>query len=288
MSKLHPLDDAARADAPGQFVQLGDGMTHYELAGPADGAPLVLVHGFSTPAFIWDPAFTAFAEAGFQVLRYDLYGRGYSDRPSVRYDRNLFHRQLVELLDALDFPRPMALAGLSMGGAIAAVFTQRRPEQVKSLLLLDPVGLPMKESWQMKLVRTPLLGDLVMYLFGDWMLVAGLKKDFSEPGDLSDYIAQYKLQMQFSGFKRALLSTIRSRVLRGASDAFRTIGQTDIPVLLIWGEEDDVAPFHLNAQLRQLIPQAEFYAIPNTRHLPHREAPAQVIPIIVDFLHRTA
>jgi len=148
-SESRPLDDAARAEAPGQFVQLSDGMTHYELAGPEDGPPVTLVHGFSTPAFIWDPAFAALADAGYRVLRYDLFGRGYSDRPDVTYDDALFDRQLAELLDALDFPRPMALAGLSMGGAIVARFTQKRPDQVKSLLLLDPAGLPMDGGWQL-------------------------------------------------------------------------------------------------------------------------------------------
>ena len=286
-SESRPLDDAARAEAPGQFVQLSDGMTHYELAGPEDGPPVTLVHGFSTPAFIWDPAFAALADAGYRVLRYDLFGRGYSDRPDVTYDDALFDRQLAELLDALDFPRPMALAGLSMGGAIVARFTQKRPDQVKSLLLLDPAGLPMDGGWQLKLVRTPVLGDWIMKLLGDRILVDGLKKDFNEPGDLSAYIEQYKVQMQFPGFKRALLSTMRSDVLTGAADAFEAIGQTGLPVLLIWGELDDVVPFQLSDQLRQLIPQAEFHAIPGARHLPHRERPELVTPILLDFLNRT-
>jgi len=286
-SESRPLDDTARAEAPGQFVQLSDGMTHYELAGPGEGPPVVLVHGFSTPAFIWDPAFGALADAGYRVLRYDLFGRGYSDRPDVSYDEELYDRQLVDLLDALDFPRPIALAGLSMGGGIVARFTQRRPRQVRSLLLLDPAGLPMDGGWQLKLVRTPVIGDWIMKLLGDRILVAGLEKDFNEPGDLSAYIEQYKVQMQFPGFKRALLSTMRSDVLTNASDAFAAIGKTNLPVLLIWGEKDDVVPFHLSEQLRQLIPQAEFHAIPDARHLPHREKPELVTPILLDFLRRT-
>ena len=286
-SESRRLDDAARAEAPGQFVTLSDGMTHYELAGPDDGPPVTLVHGFSTPAFIWDPAFGVLADAGYRVLRYDLFGRGYSDRPALSYDEELYDRQLAELLESLDFPRPIALAGLSMGGGIVARFTQRRPDQVKSLLLLDPAGLPMKMSWQQKLVRTPVIGDWIMKLLGDRILVSGLKKDFNEPDDLSEYVEQYKVQMQFPGFKRALLSTMRSDVLTNARDAFATIGQADLPVLLIWGEKDDVVPFHLSEQLRQLIPQTEFHAIPDARHLPHREKPELVTPILLDFLKRT-
>ena len=282
-----PLNDAARAEAPGQFIKLSQGMTHYEQAGPEDGPPVVLVHGFSTPAFIWDPAFEALAKAGYRVLRYDLFGRGYSDRPAVIYDKDLFDTQLRELLDAVQVPRPFALAGLSMGGAIAGTYARRRRDQVKCLMLLDPAGLSMPVTWQERLVRAPVIGDWFMKLFGDRVLVAGLSKDFNEPGDLSAYIEQYRVQMQFPGFKEALLSTIRSGVLTDAGDDFRAIGQTDLPVLLIWGEKDDVVPFSLHVPLRQLIPQAEFHAIPDAGHLPHREKPEMVTPILLDFLNRT-
>ena len=45
------LDAAARRDADGQFVSLSDGITHYELGGPKEGPPVVLVHGFSAVSY---------------------------------------------------------------------------------------------------------------------------------------------------------------------------------------------------------------------------------------------
>ncbi len=89
----------------GSFVALSDGCTHYELGGPQDGRPVALVHGFSVPYFIWDPTFRFLADSGFRVLRYDLFGRGFSDRPHLRYDIDLFCKQLRELLDILGFER---------------------------------------------------------------------------------------------------------------------------------------------------------------------------------------
>ena len=96
------LNENTRKEAAGSFVALSDGVTHYELGGPKDGKPVVLVHGFSVPFFIFDPLFDFLTSAGFRVLRYDLLGRGYSDRPNTQYDANLFVRQLKELLDALE------------------------------------------------------------------------------------------------------------------------------------------------------------------------------------------
>ncbi len=281
--ETRPLDDAARAAASGQFVQLSDGMTHYELAGPEDGPPVTLVHGFSVPSYIWDPTFAALAAAGMRVLRYDLFGRGFSDRPQLRYDRELFDRQLAELLDALDFPRPTGLAGLSMGGPIVAVYTQRRPEQVSRLALLDPAGLALPESLPARLVKLPLIGDWIMDAVGDKVLLGNLRKDIKDPSQVESYIERFKQQMAFPGFKRALLSTMRSGVLTHAADAYAAVGKLPIPVLLIWGEEDEVVPYHLSETLRQLIPQARFHAIPNAGHVPSLERPAVVNPLLISF-----
>ena len=91
------LDDAVRRGTPGQFVRLSDGFTHYELGGPPTGRLVVLAAGFSVPYYIWDPTFSALTEAGVRVLRYDYYGRGFSDRPDVPYDQAFYVRQLAEL-----------------------------------------------------------------------------------------------------------------------------------------------------------------------------------------------
>ena len=64
-TEFRPLDDDARALAPGQFIELADGLTHYDVAGPETGPVVILVHGFSVPYYIWDTTFAALADAGF-------------------------------------------------------------------------------------------------------------------------------------------------------------------------------------------------------------------------------
>src|SRR5690349_1974901 len=108
------LDAAARQGVPGKFVTLGDGVTHYDFAGPDTGQRVMLVHGFSVPSYIWDSTVTALTGAGFRVARYDTYGRGYSDRPDVAYTADLYDRPLVELLDSLGRRERVGLMGLSM------------------------------------------------------------------------------------------------------------------------------------------------------------------------------
>jgi hypothetical protein len=92
------LDDAARAEVPGRYVRLTDGVTHYETAGPDTGRVVVLAAGFSVPAYIRDSLYQRLADSGFRVVRYDYYGRGWSDRPrggAVHSSRMIFGFQAI-------------------------------------------------------------------------------------------------------------------------------------------------------------------------------------------------
>lgn len=173
------LDDAARQQAGGSFVRLSDGHVHYEIAGKDSERTIVLVHGFSVPYYLWDQNFNALVAAGFRVLRYDLYGRGYSDRPDVVYDPELFDRQLVELLAALKIQQPVDLVGGSMGGSIVITFADRHPGQVRSISLLDPAYLTGR-----KLpfpIRAPLAGEYMMAVTLAPSLPASQMDDFAHP-----------------------------------------------------------------------------------------------------------
>jgi len=101
------LSDADRAGLAGSFVRLSRGYVHYELIGPDDGNVLVLVPGLSVPFSTWERNAQPLAEAGYRVLRYEHYGRGFSDRPSGGYDLDFFVEQLVELLCAIGLERPL-------------------------------------------------------------------------------------------------------------------------------------------------------------------------------------
>ena len=136
------LDSVARAATPGAFAMLSDGYTHYELGGPAseEGRLVVLAAGFSVPYYIWDPTFNALTTAGFRVLRYDYYGRGYSDRPSIPFNDEMYVRQLDELFGAgsdlsIDDLARFA-AELECGGALVAVLARRRVAERAILVLI--------------------------------------------------------------------------------------------------------------------------------------------------------
>jgi len=281
------LDADVRSSIPGQYVALSYGVVHYEIAGPPDGQTVALIHGFSVPYYIWDPTFEALTKAGFRVLRYDLYGRGYSDRPKVAYNSDLFDRQLLDLLNTLDIHEPVDVVGLSWGGLIAAVFTARHPERVRKLCLIDPGPTgPIEPSFTDRLLIAPLVGDYLMNVFGDSRLLSSQVEDFHNPEKMPpDYLGRYRMQMKYKGFKRALLSTLRN-VPGNIPEIYKRAGEQGRPMLLIWGREDRTVPFAESEKLRELMPGIEFHAIEDAGHLPHIEQPEVVNRLLIDFLRK--
>ncbi len=280
------LDDSVRAEAGGSFVRLAHGFTHYELAGPGDLRPVVLIHGFSVPCFIWDSTFAALVSANHRVLRYDLLGRGYSDRPRVRYDIGLFVEQLLELLDGLDIGE-VDLVGLSMGGAIATRFTVEHSARVRRLALIDPIGTePMPLNLLYEAALLPGISEAALGVFGTEGMLSSLASDFFDPSEIARFRDQYRAQMQFRGFKRAILSTLRNGAVNGSPQAYDALGQLNTPVLLIWGRDDRTLPLAQSTPILKRVPRAEFHIIDGAGHIPNVERPDVVHPILLDFLER--
>ncbi len=278
------LDAAARAAAPGNFITLPGGVTHYEHADAGTGTdgdrwtPIILVHGFSLPTF------AGLTQAGIPAIRYDLFGRGYSDRPRTTYNIDLFERQLADLIEALDLPGPVDIVGLSMGGAVSIGFADRHPEMVRRLALFDPAGFPLPSSPAMKLLYVPVLGEIAMATVGKRMMISGLPRELHGHEQLPIWADQYLKQMRYPGFLRAPLSTIRHGPIQTMADAYARVGRHPRPVLLVWGENDTLVPFATSDLVRAALPRAEFHAIEGVGHVPHLEQAELVNRILIDFL----
>ncbi len=286
LNETQELDEAARRQADGSFISLADGITHYELGGPENGRTVVLVHGFSSPYFIFDTTFEFLVNSGFRVLRYDLIGRGYSDRPHVDYNIHLFVRQLKDLLVALGLKR-VNLVGLSMGGPIATSFIGEYPDHVSRQVLIDPVGakqVPL--PWMLKALKLPIVGELALGLFGSARMLKGIASDLFDPEAVEHFQNQFKIQMQYKGFKYAILSTMRNGMLKSFYETYARVGELRKPTLLFWGMDDATVPFESSKLILKAMPHAEFHAIENCGHIPHYEKSEIVNPILQEFLSK--
>jgi pimeloyl-ACP methyl ester carboxylesterase len=258
------LNEQSRSKLGGNFIKLPRGVVHYEIAGPQNGSVVVLIHGFSVPQYVWDPTFDMLTSSGFRVLRYDLYGRGYSDRPESEYSLELYVEQLSQLLSALNIKDPIHIIGLSYGGP-------------------DPISSPVsgKKIFPMNI---PLVGEYIMGVYmAPFMLPKTQLKDFFHPERFPEWEHAYRDQMQYKGFKQAILSSIRNLVDIDPTTEYQAVGALDAPVLLIWGKEDQTISASEIEKVRNSIPDIEFHAIDGAGHLPHYEQPDTVNKILYGF-----
>jgi pimeloyl-ACP methyl ester carboxylesterase len=284
ISKKPVINDEARKTATGQFVELPKGIVHYEIKGPENGQTIVLIHGFTTPYFVWDRNIDELTKAGFRVLRYDHYGRGFSERPDVVYDRDLYDQLLIKLLQKLNIKLPIHIVGLSMGGAISVIFADRHPEMISSVSLIAPAGFPIKEPFVIKLAKAPIIGDYIMAVLGDKFILAGQRKAFVHPEKFPEYEEQFKVQIKYKGFNQALLSTMRYMKMNQLADEYDRVGKQNKPVLLIWGNKDQILPFSNSEQIKTAIPHVEFHEVDGAGHNVNYENPEMVNPILIKFL----
>ena len=278
------IDQTVRASAPGQFVRLSDGFTHYEMGGPADGRVVVLAAGVSVPYYIWDPTFAALTQAGFRVLRYDYYGRGYSDRPDIAYSQDLYVRQLAELLEAVHIAQPIDLAGLSYGGSVVTSFADRYPDRVRSLVYVDP------SFWSPYAVtavqRMPRLWNYLTAIFEERWWADTQLDDFRHPERFPDWPERYKVQLQYKGFRRAQRSTTVTNADVDQAPQLKRVGENPRPVIVFWGKDDQSVPFEFSVTLLEAMPRARLVPVEAAGHLPHWERPDVVQPALVAFLRQ--
>lgn len=276
------MTDTIRAQHGKKSVKLSHGTTAYELA-EGDGTPVVLVNGFSMPSSIWDNTFSALKAADKTVLRYDLYGRGFSDRPDVKYDAELFATQLKELTDKVLPGQKFIICGLSMGGAISVYFTDKYAAKIEKVILVAPAGFPMDTPGTAKLVKVPLLGDYFGRAFARKALEKGMVDSFStKVPDAA--AAEARLQTDYAGYADAIVSTVRHMSLTGLADTYARVGSKEIPTLLIWGKKDMVVPFANAALVKKAIPHAELLELENAGHIPQVDETKETNRAILRFL----
>ncbi len=282
-----PHLDLARAREQGRgFAELKEGFVHYELSGPEDGTLIVLVHGMATPMFIWDRLVPALVGEGFRVLRYDQYGRGLSARPRLDYDQDLYDGQLVDLLEHLELRGEFLVAGLSMGGLIAAEFAGRHPGRVRGVCLVAPAGLGVELPWSVHLLRLPWIGDWVMQLVGKRVLLGAIPKNFHRSERFPEFRDLFRKQLEYAGFFGALVSGLRRMPVSTAPETYHRLASLGKPILAIWGRQDRVTPLENSDALKSWCPTVELEIIEDAGHVVVYEQAESVAAAMIPWLRR--
>ena len=276
------MDDAARADAPGAFIDLKHGRTHYRYFGPQSAPLAVCVHGLTTPSFVFEALADGLVAKGYRVLVYDHYGRGFSDRPTAAQDREFFVSHLDELLNALGEHEKFLLIGYSMGGAVAAAYTAAFAQRVRNLVLVAPAGMGHQLGLLANFIR-------VMPGIGDWLFMAGYgrshrkgtEKERALHSAVPFMVDRQQRELQYRGFLPSVLSSLRNGLRAQAKADHQSIHEAGTKVVAIWGAADDVIPLDCKDKMAGWNPAAEQVVVPDEGHsLPytHPDAVLDQIP----------
>lgn len=275
------LSDPVLDEAPGEFVRLQHGLVHYRLEGPSAGKLVLLIPGGGISGCeIFDKVLPEFHQRGYKTLTYDLYGRGYSARPTVNYSPELFQDQINQLLDSLTINDSLQIISMSMGAIVGIDYVNRHPEKVSKLVFIDP-SLAGQFTPNIAL-RIPVLSDFLMTVYWYPRAAENQRKEFVDQKIFEDYKKRLLYFMNFKGYKYTNYSTW-----------FYTLNQDKLPlldriqpnkVLLLYGDRDPYFSEDLVTVFLSHYPTLKHSAIPNTGHIPHLEKPQEVSQVIFDFL----
>ncbi len=247
------------------------------------GKPVLLLHGLFAQKEQWLAVACTLAEGGYRIIAPDLPGFGASQGFTLadhRLDRQAdwLHR----LSTALALPLPVAVAGNSMGGAIAARYAARHPDSVSSLAFIGgPLGI------------------------GGWHdAVANAFENGINPF-IPVTVAAFDLEMQLlfaqapeipAEQRAALVDAYREheqhyrRIWDVVALDLHILRDTPAPLqpaLILWGDEDRIFPLNAATALVRHLPDARLRVLP-TGHLPHLEASTETARHYRTFLDARA
>ena len=166
-----------RIDSGYTEAKLSHGNTAYsisrpnDLANPKDASTIVIIHGATLGSIAYHGYTSTLVNAGYTVVLYDQYGRGYSDRPDFLLSIELMSTQLLELINHLKIEK-VYLFGISFGGAIAAHFAATYTDRVQAISYQVPVVTEVKLSPTIIATRLPVIGRLLGRFFGIPAIIA--------------------------------------------------------------------------------------------------------------------
>ena len=277
------------------FVHTNGIRLHVVQAGPRDGQPVVLLHGFPEFWRGWYRQVEPLAAAGWRVIMPDQRGYNLSDVPKggKPYRLDELGKDIVGLLDALGY-KDCCLAGHDWGAVVSWYVALTCPERVRKLAIHNvphPVVMnrfirrnprQMLKSWYIGFFQIPGLADWLVSL-NDYQQAAAALVGSSRPGTFgSDAMAEYKQAWKNSKGLTGMINWYRA-LLRYPPARFQDI-RLHMPVLVQWGKRDAFLSHEMAEASVQLCDQGELILYEKATHWLQHEEAERVSEALINFL----
>jgi 4,5:9,10-diseco-3-hydroxy-5,9,17-trioxoandrosta-1(10),2-diene-4-oate hydrolase len=251
----------------------------YEIMGKGDN--LLLVHGNGIGRPVWDNLVPDLSKY-YTVYALDLPGFGCSDMPDIPYNVPFYAEYLNKLMHQMKLEKS-AVAGISMGGAVAATLAASHPDKVSKLILIAPAGLTPPQG---EFVKPSRFMDASFWLLSHNkdMFRRSLEDLFYDkskiPPKLADEIWE---RMKIPEHRRALLRN--AQYLAKADMAFSgQLASIVAPTLIVWGREDCIIPVSDAERFAGMIPHADVLTLGRCGHAVTLEKPGPLADTFLTFL----
>jgi len=265
---------------------------HVVQAGPPDGPPVLLLHGFPEFWWTWHAQIAALAQAGFRVIVPDQRGFDLSDKPPRVEDYRSEERRadILGLLDALGHER-VSIAGHDFGAFVAWGLAIHHGQRLRKLVVMNvahpkvyaspPPGRPETITWFRTFARLPWLPELVGRS-GNWFLLERNLVETSRPGTFAEpAMTYYKQAWAHENAIHSMLDWYRA----SARYPYEPTGpqRVGVPTRILWGELDVFNDPNYAEPSLAFCDDAKVVLIPDAGHwLPH-EKPAEMSRLLIDF-----
>ena len=246
-----------------------------------NGETVLLVHGFGANKENW-LRFSRYLTDDYRVVAIDLPGHGESTSEiQSTYDLDSQTARLHQIVEKLSLDR-FHLLGSSMGGNITIRYTDRHPERVITMGLMNAAAVdpphPSRLQEMLKEGKNPLIiqspdefGAMMDFVMEDppfipWPIKRVLARQFAERRELNEKIFE---DIVNSVDLKSILPSINR------------------PAIIIWGSHDRVLDVSSVAVLEELLPNAQSVILNGVGHAPMIERPKEVANLYRDFINNS-
>jgi len=250
----------------------------YSDEGPVEGRVVIFIHGFPLNKSMWDMQIEALKDE-YRVIAYDIRGHGDSESGYDHFSIDLFVKDLLGLMLSLNIEKAV-LCGLSMGGYIALNAAINFPEQFDALILSDTsctADSPKSRNKRIEVIESIKLNGIETFAddsINNMFSSGSIAAKGTEIASVREMIVNTSSPSIYNSM----------HALATRKETCSRLAEIKMPVLIMAGDEDKIAPPITAMVMHQNIRGSVFSIIEKAGHLSNMENPYEFNYQVKKFL----
>lgn len=290
------------ADENGQFAQVNDASIYYIAEGNPDNPAVILIHGFGGSTFTWRDNIQLIADAGYYVIALDLPPFGLSDKtPEIGYTRSDYADYVVRLMDTLNIDTA-TIVGHSMGGTVTAYVAVQYSSRIDNLIFVDggvfDTTLTAEETSEVEDqedaspfgfldsidLSSPNAASFLETVLRPALFAQIMQSAYYDPEIVTDEVVSgYTRPLQLDNWAEGFIGFLTAQE-ENIVTLDNLVEVADMPILIIWGEEDTWIPLSAGQTMNEALPTSQLVTYPLVGHLPMEETVQSFNQDLITFL----